>query len=156
MIQDMGCDSRTVPAGHPAVPSNRRAKMIGYGLLIALVIAVATVATLTIRPCVARLLRQVQQMNQSHSNPFRKSHRPVEEHTWVGSTETALRKMFGPPKRVVSGYEAVGPKDRPKPPGPYRTLIYEHPDGFLFVWLNDPGNGFVCFDSLWFNRDVKF
>jgi hypothetical protein len=122
------------------MPLNWRIMTIGGLLLVAVVIA----AVIVVAPAVLR------------RNPLRKSRRPVEEHTWVGYSEAALRKMLGQPQRVVAGYEKVGPKAMPIPPGPYRTLIYEHPDGFLFVWLNDSGNGFACFDSLWFNRGVWF
>ncbi len=88
-------------------------------------------------------------------NPLRKSRRAVEENAWIGQSEIALRKLLGEPTRVVPRYDAVGLKG-PSASGPYRTLVYEHPDGFLYVWLNDPGGGFVCFESLWFNRDVQF
>jgi hypothetical protein len=95
-------------------------------------------------------------MDLTKRSPFRKSNKSVEEQTWKGFSESELLKMLGKPTRVISGYEQVGLKAAPTTSGPCRTLIYENADGFLFIWLNDPGSGFVCFESLWFNRDVKF
>ena len=92
-------------------------------------------------------------------NPFRTSmlDDSVEEGTWVGYTETRLRERLGEPTDVTESYRRVGPDDPPHlPPGPYRTLVYERPDGYLYIWLRDPGDGFVCFESLWFGHNVMF
>lgn len=91
-------------------------------------------------------------------NPLRKSFRAVEYGAWVGYSEASIRQMFGPPMRAIAGYERVGAQGAPTPPGPYQTLVYEHPKGYLYVWFNSSGNGgsFVCFDSIWFDREVQF
>lgn len=89
-------------------------------------------------------------------NPFRKTDQPVEQRTWVGYSESALRSTLGAPTQVVQGYRQVGLTPVPTPPGPYRTLVYEHPDGYLYIWLSKQGADHVCSDSLWFNRDVQF
>ncbi len=127
-----------------------------FGLTTGLLVAVAIARAPTIQLCLARFFNEIHQMGLVPNNPYRTSSRSIEESTWIGYSEADIRKMFGRPIREVAEYEAVGLKAKPVLSGPYKTLIYEHPEGYLFVWLNDPGYGFVCFESLWFNHDVKF
>lgn len=90
----------------------------------------------------------------SEKRKFVPSGKWVEEGTWKGHTETSLLERSGPPTRVNDSYVRIGRRPWP-PPGTYRSLMYEIPDGYLWLWFRKENGVWVCFDSLWFNRDVQ-
>ena len=57
----------------------------------------------------------------------------------------------GAPAKVME-YDAPDPhaqKIRPRPPGTYRTLVFNRWDGTFVVWLKAESKGYACFGSSW-------
>jgi hypothetical protein len=81
----------------------------------------------------------------------------------VGQSESQIVREYGTPSRDWAGYEELALERPPHlPPGPIRTLII-HPGGFrhleggtLWVWLEQKGDAWVCFESCWFADSVQF
>jgi hypothetical protein len=93
---------------------------------------------------------------RSLTNGLKKTSRSVEEGTWIGYDDQALLKKLGSPTRIYNRYERVGLDAPITIPAPCRTWMYEHEDGFLYIWFENSSGQFRCFDSLWFDKGVQF
>lgn len=75
-----------------------------------------------------------------------------------GLTTTIVSgKRYGDPMSDRDGCEGVGlhyPRSRPT--GPIRTLQYHLKGGWLTFWLEQQGDHWRCFESLWVRDGVSF
>src|SRR5262245_54873231 len=81
----------------------------------------------------------------------------VIENQYVGNREETIRRSFGEPKSDQNGYHQLGNKPTLSlPTGPIRTLIFRHNGGTLWVWLEQRGDHWGCFQSCWYTDGVVF
>ncbi len=90
-------------------------------------------------------------------NPMKSWGRSVETNRWAGMSETALVEKFGPPTRTINGYQSVGLlAPRTQPAVPVKTCVYERRGGYLYLWYQLSAGQWTCFESLWFDHNVRF
>jgi hypothetical protein len=81
----------------------------------------------------------------------------VLDNTLVGQTEPQIRKAYGMPAGDLSVYHALALQPPPKPlTSPTRTLIFHTKTGTFWVWLEQQGNDWMCFESCWVKDGVEF
>jgi hypothetical protein len=94
-------------------------------------------------------------------NPLKKKDRPdsssaIQQSAWKNIGEDAIVSRLGKPKKTVSGWAQIGPdKIRILPTSNPKTFIYENDKGTLYIWLDKDGDGFICVDSLYFDKGVQ-
>lgn len=88
---------------------------------------------------------------------------PVVTDALVGQTESQIVRQYGAPTAERPGYHELGLQSPVNlPPGPIRTLVFylgglwHLEGGTLYVWRHQQGDDWVCFESCWFARGVKF
>ena len=90
-------------------------------------------------------------------NPMRTFPNPVDTNRWVGFSENALIQKFGQPSSITPAYTPIGRHSpRSLPATPIKTCMYERRGGHLYVWYQCTGGKWTCFESLWFDKDVRF
>jgi hypothetical protein len=81
----------------------------------------------------------------------------VVRNVWVGLREEEIRKRYGEPASDENGYQSVGlyqPSSMPK--GPIRTLSYRIEGARLTFWLEQRGDYWGCFESLFVRDGIEF
>lgn len=76
----------------------------------------------------------------------------------IGWSQAAIEAQLGAPSQV---FECDLPdphaqKIRPRSPGTYRTLVFNHLDGHFVVWLKEESQGFVCCGSSWSEKRLYY
>ena len=74
----------------------------------------------------------------------------------IGWSRAAIESSLGPPDKVIEGdapdEHAQRIRLRPKPPGTFRTLVFQTFDGTFVAWMRSADGAETCFGSSWVEK----